>query len=337
MNEDHHSTYAGKPRGIDIACGPDLRLCRVVDDPGRGHRQNFAPKLAILILVMHGGAVFVELGDGEKAAVAESSSTWFINLERGASLVRVQGAAYTALEVTFSSLECLAIGCGFRITSFPSASDQPLDPVLESSINALCAHVFAASSESLSNADFCRAMGTAIQYHILRTYTDRSAIKGDTPGTLAPWQLHAVKQAILSRLDTRVCAAELARMCGISTSHLRRAFFASTGESLHRWSMRRRIDHACNDLVTTSSPVAEIALRWGFSDQSHLTRTFAAMLGVTPAKWREAHSPAKALKLVKPECSRFGPFATRDDDAHEGRGFRRSLGTSGVSAATSAT
>ena len=310
MNDIHRSAYAVASEEIEIVCGTDLHLRRVFGGPG-GKRRNFEPGLAILILIPHSGAVLVKHGGGS-VAVAESSSSWVISLERGASLVPTSGASYTTLEMILSSLECLAIGCGVRLTSFPATREHPSDPVLESSIEALYEHASIPSFKSGGSANFCRAMGTAIQYHILRTYAERGAIQGGAAGALAPWQLRAVKQAILSRLDTRVFAADLAIMCGISTSHLRRAFFASTGESLHRWSVRRRIDHACNDLATTSLPVAEIALRWGFSDQSHLTRTFASVLGATPAKWRRVHAPASALKLAKQGVhkSYISPHAT---------------------------
>jgi len=39
-------------------------------------------------------------------------------------------------------------------------------------------------------------------------------------------------------------------------------------------------------LLTTSSPLARVALSAGLSDQSHLTRLFSERLGLSPAAFR---------------------------------------------------
>jgi AraC-like DNA-binding protein len=288
MYDGCHSEKALDRSDCELGSGVGLHLLRALDIPERHRRLHYASELAVLILMPHVGTVFLELGNGQSAAIAASGSTWVINLEQGASLVGTPGAKYNSLKITLSSLECLATGCGVRVNSFPMMGEYPCDAVLEDFVDALSEHMATQSAEQGSSADFCHAIGTAIRYHILRTYGEQDAARGQA-GTLAPWQLHVVKKAMLARLDCKVDADDLAQMCGISTSHLRRAFFASTGQSLHRWVVRQRVDQACGDLLATSLPMAEIALRWGFSDQSHLTRTFAALLGMTPARWKRAH------------------------------------------------
>jgi len=39
-------------------------------------------------------------------------------------------------------------------------------------------------------------------------------------------------------------------------------------------------------MVTSASPLSEIALSVGFSDQAHLCRLFRAAFGQSPASWR---------------------------------------------------
>jgi hypothetical protein len=53
----------------------------------------------------------------------------------------------------------------------------------------------------------------------------------------------------------------------------------------HRWLLERRVDRA-KELLRHSSPIAEIALECGFSDQSHFTRVFTNLMGVPPGVWR---------------------------------------------------
>ncbi len=56
----------------------------------------------------------------------------------------------------------------------------------------------------------------------------------------------------------------------------------------HRWLLQRRIDQAKALLRETAEPLAEIAIRCGFADQSHFTRTFTRAAGVSPGAWRRS-------------------------------------------------
>jgi AraC family transcriptional regulator len=43
-------------------------------------------------------------------------------------------------------------------------------------------------------------------------------------------------------------------------------------------------------ITSTSERLSEIALAYGFTDQSHLNRTFGRMLGMSPGSWRRSAS-----------------------------------------------
>lgn len=78
----------------------------------------------------------------------------------------------------------------------------------------------------------------------------------------------------------------LAATAGVHASHLARAFRRHFACTLGEYARRRKIDLACHALATTRQPIAEIALECGFTDQSHLTRTFRRMNRGTPAGYR---------------------------------------------------
>jgi AraC family transcriptional regulator len=59
------------------------------------------------------------------------------------------------------------------------------------------------------------------------------------------------------------------------------------GISPHRWLMQRRVDVAKDLMLTTDSSLVEIALKCGFSDQSHFTKVFAEVTANTPRRWRQ--------------------------------------------------
>lgn len=92
-------------------------------------------------------------------------------------------------------------------------------------------------------------------------------------------------------LDERFCQpvsiAELAQIAGLSPTHLIREFRRKFGAPMHVYQTQRRIDEA-KRLLRTAMPIAEVGPTVGFADQSHLTKRFKSVVGVTPAAWRAA-------------------------------------------------
>ncbi len=109
-------------------------------------------------------------------------------------------------------------------------------------------------------------------------------------GGLAPWQRRRVVELLHVHLDGEIKLATLAEECRLSVSHFTRSFRATFGTSAHRYLILHRIEIAKVLLSETRNSLVEIAAQTGFSDQAALTRTFAAIVGATPAKWRREHS-----------------------------------------------
>ena len=57
------------------------------------------------------------------------------------------------------------------------------------------------------------------------------------------------------------------------------------GTSPHRYLLGRRLALA-RQRMTGDRPLADVAYEVGFADQAHFTRTFKAVLGLTPARYR---------------------------------------------------
>ena len=91
-----------------------------------------------------------------------------------------------------------------------------------------------------------------------------------------------------SRLGEQISLRELANECRLLVSHFATAFRRTTGESPHRWLMKRRVEAAKEMLLSSELPLSAIALDCGFADQSHLTRVFTVMVGAPPGVWRRA-------------------------------------------------
>ena len=107
-------------------------------------------------------------------------------------------------------------------------------------------------------------------------------------GGLAPWQERRAKEILCANLDGRMPLNEVARECRLSVSHFSRAFRRSTGAAPHNWLLTRRVDLAKEKLRDDRLSLLDVALACGFADQSHLTRVFTRMVGVSPGAWRRA-------------------------------------------------
>lgn len=105
-------------------------------------------------------------------------------------------------------------------------------------------------------------------------------------GGLAPWQAELALRTLVRDLCADLPVAELARLCGLSRSYFARAFKVTIGISPHRWLVRQRVLRAGELLERSDDSVSRIAASCGFADQSHLTRKFHAIVGVSPAAWR---------------------------------------------------
>ena len=95
---------------------------------------------------------------------------------------------------------------------------------------------------------------------------------------------------IRERLDEEFVAppglSELAAAAGVSPRHLARTFRSHYGETIGAYVHRRRIRTAMDALLNSSDPVAHIAQRSGYFDQSHFTRHFKRQNGVAPGTYR---------------------------------------------------
>jgi AraC-like DNA-binding protein len=80
-------------------------------------------------------------------------------------------------------------------------------------------------------------------------------------------------------------------LVGLSPSHCARKFRHTEGLSLGRFVNRRRLARALVVLRKDSTSLSQVALDLGFSSQSHFTRLFSTLVGMTPAKYRKTFTP----------------------------------------------
>jgi AraC-like DNA-binding protein len=73
----------------------------------------------------------------------------------------------------------------------------------------------------------------------------------------------------------------------MSTSHFVRFFKANMHQSFNQYLNEVRIGHACSLLISSEQPVALIAEKSGFSNQSNFNRQFKNFKHLSPLQFRQ--------------------------------------------------
>jgi len=126
--------------------------------------------------------------------------------------------------------------------------------------------------------------------HLIQRYGVLRKAAQHSQGGLAPWQKRRASEILHENLHGRIRLSNVARECGLSTSHFARSFKTSFGVSTHQWLIQHRIEHAKQLMVQTTMSLLEIAVQSGFNDQPAFTRTFQQFVGVSPGRWRRHYT-----------------------------------------------
>jgi AraC-like DNA-binding protein len=124
---------------------------------------------------------------------------------------------------------------------------------------------------------------------LLTTFADLIARHAEQPAfsTHMKPDHHAVQRVrdyLHAHLADTVSLEQLAGLTQMSTYYLLRLFQQTTGLSPHAYLLQLRITRA-KALLLAGVPIAQVALDTGFADQSHFTRSFKRLLGVTPGQY----------------------------------------------------
>jgi AraC family transcriptional regulator len=91
-----------------------------------------------------------------------------------------------------------------------------------------------------------------------------------------------------SRFSTRLELREIADHVGVHPSHLCRAFHRYRNRTIGDYVLGLRMQFVCRTLIETSDSLSAISQAAGFTDQSHMTRIFKRVAGVSPGAYRRS-------------------------------------------------
>jgi AraC-like DNA-binding protein len=107
-------------------------------------------------------------------------------------------------------------------------------------------------------------------------------------------RINLVREYLDAHFDQDVGLELLAELAGMSTFHLNRIFRIHVGMPPHAYQVQRRIALA-KVLLRGGWTIADVAHRTGFTDQSHLTRHFKRVVGITPGRFVPARKNVQDL------------------------------------------
>lgn len=134
---------------------------------------------------------------------------------------------------------------------------------------------------------YCESLGMLYVLHLLRNYTCQEPSLRQSANGLGNQRLKRVIDYIEEYLTNSIGLEELANVAGLSKCHFSVMFKLALGVPPYRYLLLRRTERAKQHLRQGDLPISDIALACGFADQSHLTKHFRKVVGITPRAYRE--------------------------------------------------
>lgn len=122
--------------------------------------------------------------------------------------------------------------------------------------------------------------------HLLRHYCAfKPKFRANKEG-LSQVQLKQALEYIQTHLSETISLDAIASAIGISRYHFCTQFKRSMGIAPYEYVLQQRVERAKQLLRQGKLSIADVALEVGFADQTHFTKQFRKLTGVTPAKFR---------------------------------------------------
>jgi AraC-like DNA-binding protein len=177
----------------------------------------------------------------------------------------------------------VADGEGIAMTQAPAARYEFLDADLRRSILDLATDVTGTSGTAIDRHDD--------RFHLLALRI-AELLTGRRPGWhrdtrgFTPQALERLVASVDDNLASPPSLQALALQSGLSTGHFARKFRLSCGMSLGHFILQRRVRRALDQIRSSTTPLCTLALDLGFDSQSHFTRVFRSLTGMTPGRFR---------------------------------------------------
>jgi AraC family transcriptional regulator len=158
------------------------------------------------------------------------------------------------------------------------------DPVIQQLALALKLEI---QTGCLSGRLYGELLGTALAARLVQNYAvSKPSLKFKANG-LPKSQLERVIDYMKANLTQDLSILDLATLTNTSESHFSRSFKQSVGITPYQYLMQQRVERAKQLLKRQAISISDIALDCGFANQTHLTKVFRQMTGMTPKAYQK--------------------------------------------------
>ena len=193
----------------------------------------------------------------------------------GATVLRVAGTAKAAA-FGLSAAWLARLTHEGAPPRLPTSFRLPPDETARSLAAAMC-------EEVERGAPTGRLFAESLSLALLSYALERAPLSPmQVSGALTEAQCRKLRRHIDDRLGEELRLAELSALCGLGERQFSILFRRAFGKPVHRYVLEQRLAQGARWLANGSYDIAEIALRTGFSSQSHFTTMFRRAYGVTP-------------------------------------------------------
>ncbi len=159
-----------------------------------------------------------------------------------------------------------------------------LDPVIASVGSALKTEL---ETEGHWGRLYAESATTFLAAHLLRHYCTRTQFLKDYPDGLPKYKLRQAIAYIHEHLSEEISLEALAAYLNMSQYYFSHLFKQSLGISPYQYVLRQRVDKAKQLLKRRKLTLTDVALECGFANQTHFTKHFRKLTGITPRAYRE--------------------------------------------------
>lgn len=139
-------------------------------------------------------------------------------------------------------------------------------------------------NHSAGGALYVESVAQTLALHLLRRYSNSSPLCDVPAKGLTLQERTQIDSYIYEHLGDLRSIEELAQVLHLSSTHLRRRFQMAAGLPLWQHVIRLRVERARDLIQQGRLSLRDIASEVGFADQSHLTRHFKRIYGISPRR-----------------------------------------------------
>jgi len=173
------------------------------------------------------------------------------------------------------------VGRGAVFPRMPNALSHD-DPLLQQVILGVAAKLREGAPEI-----YAESAAQFLTMHMLMRHAGHDITKARTRDAA---RMQRVCDYMHAHLAEEISLQDLARVAYVSRFHLIRMFKQTYGETPYQRVARLRIQRAQRLLATSDTPITQIALNCGFTNQTHFAAAFRRLVGLSPTAYRQSIS-----------------------------------------------